>query len=374
MAPVARLAKAFGLLVLACGAYLLAWPVGLEPAIWQAPPTRPATGPLALNDALTAAEVFARTPGVGPDSLAIDAIGYVYTGLADGRILRIAPDGAATTTIARIDGRATGIAFATTGDLLVADERGGTVYTLGDDGTVVPLLRDLDGEPLLLLNDIAVGNDGTVYVTESSTRFTLEQLRLELLEHRPNGRILEYSPATRRARVLLDDLYFPNGIVVSPDQASLVFAETTAYRVSRLWLAGPKAGRVEAVLSDLPGFPGDVSVSENGRFWLSLLSARSTLVDSLDAWPTLRTAIARLPSWLSPRAAAFPYLIAFDEQGRVERTLQTTKRTDLPSFSSVIESGGYLYLGSPGIGRGFDGSAVYKVALEPEGTTVATPQ
>lgn len=344
-------------------AYVIAWPVNIEPAAWTAPPARPPVGALAVNDELASCEILATLPGKGPDSLAIDAIGYLYTGLGDGRILRISPDGSRISELAHFDGRATGVAFDIDGNLLVADERGGAVYVLADDGTLVPLMRDLDGEPLLLVNDLAVGNDGTVYVTESSTRFSIEQLRFEILEHRPNGRILAYDPTARSTRVLLDDLYFPNGIALSKKQDSIFYAETTAYRVSRYWLRGPRAGTVDTVVDALPGFPGDVSVSDSGRVWTSLLAPRNRFLDRLASWPQARAMLARLPRSLFPAPTPFPYLIAFDEKGRIERSLQTTSRRDLPSFSSVVESAGFLYLGTPGIDSPLDADAVYRVRL-----------
>jgi sugar lactone lactonase YvrE len=343
-------------------AYLALWPVDIEPVAWTASPPVAPVGAFAPNDRLAACKVFARTPGPGPDTVAFDAIGYLYTGLEDGRIVRVSPDGARIDAIARIDGRATGIAYDTRGNLLVADEGAGVVHRLDSDGKVEPLVRDIDGEPMMLVNDLAVGNDGAVYITESSTKFTLEQLRLEVLEHRANGRILLYDPASRTARVLVSGLYFPNGIVLSDDQSQLLFAETTAYRVSRYWLRGAKAGTVETVVDDLPGFPGDVTIGDDGRYWLSLLAPRSGAVDRLAAWPGLRRVLARLPSVLLPAARPLPFLVAFDTTGRVTTTLQTTSRTDLPSFSSVVENGGFLYMGSPGVGAAIDGAAIYRVA------------
>ncbi len=354
-----RILVGAALLVLA---YLAAWPVDIEPSAWDAPLAPAAAGVYASNDALAACVVFTRTPAPGPDTIAFDAIGYLYTGLGDGRIIRISPDGTRTDMLARIDGRATGIAFDTRGNLLVADEGRGRVHRLESDGKVEPLVRDIDGEPMMLVNDLAVGNDGAIYITESSTRFTLEQLRLEILEHRPNGRIVLHDPARRATRVLVPNLYFPNGIVVSPDQTHLVFTETTAYRVSRYWLRGPKAGTLEVMLDNLPGFPGDVTVSENGRYWLSLLARRSAMVDRLAGWPSVRAVVARLPAALLPEPEPLPYLIAFDSAGRVTATLQAALRDDLPSFSSVVENGGFLYMGSPGVGARIDGTAVYRAA------------
>lgn len=348
-------------------AYLSAWPVDIAPSAWD-PPRAPApNGIFAPNDELSHCEIFARMPGRGPDTVAFDAIGYLYTGLADGRIVRVSPDGATITPLAAINGRATGIAFDVGGNLLVADESGGAVHRVETKGNIFPLINRVEGEPLMLVNDLAVANDGTVFVAESSTRFTIEQLRLEILEHRPNGRILAYDPVLRVTRVLLGERYFPNGIVVSRDQASLVFAETTAYRVSRYWLRGTKAGTVETLIDNLPGFPGDVSVSEDGRYWLALLAPRNAVIDSLAGWPRLRTVMARLPAWLTPQPRPFPYLVAFDENGRITRTLQAASRDDLPSFSSVVENAGALYMGTPGIGARIDADAIYRSML-------ATPQ
>jgi sugar lactone lactonase YvrE len=347
--------------------YLAAWPVDVDPASWAPPSAPQELGVLAPNEALSRCEIFVRTPGRGPDTIAFDAIGYLYTGLADGRIIRISPNGEETTLLATLGGRATGIAFDVEGNLLVADESSGAIDRIDATGNVIPLINRVDGEPLMLVNDLAVGNDGTIFVTESSTKFTIEQLRLEILEHRPNGRVLAYDPLTRATRVLVEDLYFPNGIVVNGDQSAIVFAETTAYRVSRYWLRGPRAGTVETLIENLPGFPGDVSTSETGRYWLSLLAPRSALIDSLAGWPRLRTVLARLPSFMTPQPRPFPYLVAFDDSGRILRTLQASSREDLPSFSSVIENGGALYMGTPGIGASIDADAIYRSIL-------ATPQ
>jgi len=355
--------RSFAVASLLAIGYLTAWPVDVDPAAWTPLPAPPREGVFAPNNDLDGCEIFAHMPGRGPDTVAFDAIGYLYTGLADGRVVRVSPDGAKITVLGAIEGRATGLAFDVEGGILVANESGGSILRMETKGTVFPLIRGVDGERLMLVNDLAVGNDGTVYVTESSTKFTLEQLRLEILEHRPNGRLLAYDPVKRSTRVLLAERYFPNGIVVSPDQASIIFVETTAYRVSRYWLRGPNAGHVETLVDNLPGFPGDVSVSEDGRFWVALLARRNALIDALGRWPKMRAVLARLPAWILPQPRPLPYVLAFDDSGRISRTLQAANRDDLPSFSSVVENSGALYLGTPGIGEGIDADAIYRAML-----------
>jgi hypothetical protein len=153
--------------------YLAAWPVDIDPAAWLPRPVPDPEGAFAPNDSLAGCEVFARVPGRGPDTVAFDAIGYLYTGLADGRVVRVSPDRTKVTVLATIDGRATGIAFDVEGNILVADESGGAVHRVEATGGVFPLIRGVEGEPLMLVN---ISPSATTHgvVTESSTKFTLE--------------------------------------------------------------------------------------------------------------------------------------------------------------------------------------------------------
>ena len=97
---------------------------------------------------------------------------------------------------------------------------------LTSDKELVVLTKEADGEEFKLTNGVDVANDGTIYFTDASSKTTLHRSNVEFLEGRPNGRLLSYDPATRETRVLLRDLYFPNGLAISPDQRSLVFCET----------------------------------------------------------------------------------------------------------------------------------------------------
>jgi sugar lactone lactonase YvrE len=48
----------------------------------------------------------------------------------------------------------------------------------------------------------------------------------DILEARPHGRLMSFDPSTGRTAVLARDLYFANGVSVSPDQSSLIYCET----------------------------------------------------------------------------------------------------------------------------------------------------
>ncbi|CAL8171429.1 unnamed protein product [Prunus armeniaca] len=72
--------------------------------------------------------------------------------------------------------------------------------------------------------DVAV--DGTIYFTDASYKYNLKHFVWDILEGWPYGRFMSYDSATKQTIVLVRDLYFDNGLVVSPDQSHIIFCET----------------------------------------------------------------------------------------------------------------------------------------------------
>jgi sugar lactone lactonase YvrE len=58
----------------------------------------------------------------------------------------------------------------------------------------------------------------------------------------PSGRLMVFDPRTNTSKVLLEDVHFANGILLSSEEDHLIFAETLQYRILRYWLKGRKAG------------------------------------------------------------------------------------------------------------------------------------
>ena len=56
---------------------------------------------------------------------------------------------------------------------------------------------------------------------------------LQVIELNRLGRLLAYEPGSGSVRVLLDSLYMPNGIALSPDEDFLLLAETSLGRILR---------------------------------------------------------------------------------------------------------------------------------------------
>ena len=66
---------------------------------------------------------------------------------------------------------------------------------------------------------------------------TMMAAKLNLCYGAPTGRLLVYDPATRSLEVLLDEVFFANGVALSPDGESFVLVcETYAARGRSVWV------------------------------------------------------------------------------------------------------------------------------------------
>ena len=329
-------------------AYLVLWPSSVDP---EGPWTPPAAVTWAPNAAVAMAErLDLGEEAEGPEAIAIDAAGRIYSGLDDGRILRLAADATELEPgrpelVADTGGRPLGLAFDAAGRLLVADAELG-LLAVAPDGQVEVLVGELDGEAIGLVNSLAVARDGVVYFSVSSTRFGLDDHRLDLLEHRGNGQIYAYDPGSRSVALLTDGLYYPNGVALGPDEAFLLVAETGTYRVLRIELTGSERGVARPFSKNLPGFPDGLCFDPRGTVWVALVTPRDKWVDWLLPRPFLRRVLGRLPQGLLPGLRRRSWVLGLDLLGRVTHDLQDDGPDALAPISSVLRRGDYLYLGA----------------------------
>src|SRR5947208_10474459 len=141
----------------------------IQPVVWRAPaaPSRARE-----RESRPPMPVPALTPigGTGPEDVAVDAAGNLYTGVVDGRILRLSPDGDVR-PVADTGGRPLGVEVGPDGDLVVCDAYRGLLRVDPVRGTVTVLVDTVDGERMLLCDNAAVASDGSVYFSDSSRRF-----------------------------------------------------------------------------------------------------------------------------------------------------------------------------------------------------------
>lgn len=328
--------------VVALALYLVAWPVDLEPVAWQ-PPADSSVVPTAQMGSVKRLPVGSSH---GPEGTAWGPDGWLYTGLVDGRIIRMDVATGKVEDVANTGGRVLGLQFDAQGNLLACDGVKGLLL-VSANGTVQVLVDTEGGKPFRFTDDLDIGADGTVYFTDASARRGVHEYRMDVLEHGQSGRLLSYSPATGEVKRLADGLSFANGVALSGDGSFVAINETWNYRVLRYWLTGPKAGTLDTLVDNLPGFPDNITYApQRGIFWVALFAPRNAALDALAPYPFLRRLLWRLPQTLQPQAAPVARLVGVTPDGTVTHYLERHGPEAYAPITSVLEHQGSLYLGS----------------------------
>ncbi|HEV2782421.1 MAG TPA: SMP-30/gluconolactonase/LRE family protein [Actinophytocola sp.] len=313
----------------------------IEPRVWQPPRLDPRSRP--TRPSLPRLTVLS-VNGHGTEDVVVDDKGHVFTGVRDGRILRLTPDGRRLDTIADTGGRPLGIELHPDGRLLVCDARKGLLLVDRTSGEVEVLVGR--GPELRVCNNAAVKADGTIYFTDSTSRFDLDHYKADLLEHSGTGRLLRRDPGGA-VETVLDGLHFANGVALAADESYVVVAQTGAYRLDKVWLTGDKPGASETLADNLPGFPDNLSTGSDGLIWIALATPRDRLLDELlPRPPGIRKALWALPERLHPKGKRTVWVRAMDgATGALVHEFYGTHE-DFHMVTGVRERDGKVYLGS----------------------------
>jgi sugar lactone lactonase YvrE len=235
-----------GLIVATLAAYLLLWPVPVRPVVWAAPKAPGYEPPHAVNTELAGLQSIALGADEGPEHIVVRD-GWVYAAVASGAIVRVRPDGSGKEVVVTTGGRPLGFDFDAQGAMIIADPMAGAHGGLlrvdlsagaGKDARVELLTDQAGGDPIRYADGVIVAKSGKIYFTDASRRFgakdwggTFNASVLDIVEHQATGRLLEYDPATKATRVLMEGLCFPNGLALSTDEQHVFLNETGAYRI-----------------------------------------------------------------------------------------------------------------------------------------------
>ena len=209
----------------------------------------------------------------GPEAIAFDDEGKMYTANEDGRIIVLSRGGTDPYDFAQTDGRPLGLKFDLQGNLIVADAYEG-LLSIDTTGEITILSTECDSLPFLLTDDLDISSDGIIYFSDASSVNNLANNGDDWGE--PNGRLLAYDPQTNETSLLLDGLYFANGVALAPDESYVLVNESSLGRVRRYWLAGPNTGATE-VFSYIYGnigwegwvLPDNITYNDEGIFWVA---------------------------------------------------------------------------------------------------------
>ena len=309
----------------------------IDPVRWRPPPIDP------LPDYAPTELTVVGVPGDAPEDVVVDADGRLYTGLVDGRILRIGADGVSA-VVGNTAGRPLGLALGRDGRLLICTSPGGLVAMDVDSGAVETLVHSVGGRALQFCSNVVETSDGAIYFTESTSAFTYGDFSAAILEARGRGGLFRRDPDGTVATVL-DGLYFANGVTLTADGSALVFAETQARRLSRYELTGPQAWQVTPLVENLPGYPDNLSTGSDGRIWCAIVSPANGAAEWLaPRQPLLRKVVWRLPERLQPKITPEVWAVAFDPvTGAAAGGLHTT-HPDFGEVTGLVERDGRLWL------------------------------
>ncbi|XP_065856192.1 protein STRICTOSIDINE SYNTHASE-LIKE 10-like [Euphorbia lathyris] len=332
-----------------------------------APPPLPSS----LN-LLHSSKLIPVTGAVGPESLVFDPHGEgPYTGVADGRILKWHEDARAWADFAltssnrkecirpfapemeHVCGRPLGLRFEKkTGDLYIADAYLGLQVVGSEGGLATPVVSEVEGRTLRFTNDLDIDEEADViYFSDTSKNFQRRQFVAAVLSGDQTGRLLKYDKSTKKVTILIEGLAFANGVALSKDGMFVLVAETTTCQITRLWVRGPNAGKID-IFAKLPGFPDNIRRNSRGEFWVGLHSKKGIFA-KLALWkPWIGKTVLKLPLSLQQLHSllvggkAHAIAIKLNEDGKVVEILEDSEGKTLKFISEVEEKDGKLWIGS----------------------------
>jgi ribose transport system permease protein len=331
--------------------------VYISPAYMALPPLQPCTegSVYAVNDKLREVTLIGVGQIEAPEDVILDRDDNLYAGSRHGDVIRFfAPDYTRWEVYAHIGGQPLGLAFDRDDNLNVCIGGMG-LYRITPERKVERVTDETnrswtsinDDSRLRLADDLDIADDGRIFFSEATVRYEMHEWPVDGLEGRGSGRIVCYDPRNGSTRTVLRGLHFPNGIAIASDGQSILFAETFCCTVKRYWFDGPRAGQVQVVIGNLPGYPDNINLASDGNYWLALVGMRAPAYDLALRMPGFRRRMAaRVPpdEWMSPNINT-GCVLKFNEAGEILDALWDLRGANHPMITSMREHRGHLYLG-----------------------------
>ncbi|XP_005072608.1 adipocyte plasma membrane-associated protein isoform X1 [Mesocricetus auratus] len=323
-------------------------------------------GVLQPNTKLRQAERLFENQLSGPESL-VNIGDVMFTGTADGRVVKL--ENGEIETIARFGsgpcktrddeptcGRPLGIRAGPNGTLFVVDAYKG-LFEVNPQKRAVKLLLSsetpIEGKKMSFVNDLTVTRDGRkIYFTDSSSKWQRRDYLFLVMEGTDDGRLLEYDTVTKEVRVLLDQLWFPNGVQLSPEEDFVLVAETTMARIRRVYVSGLMKGGADMFVENMPGFPDNIRPSSSGGYWVAAATIRAnpgfSMLDFLSTKPFIKRMIFKLFSQetVMKFVPRYSLVLEVSDSGAFRRSLHDPDGVVVTYVSEAHEHDGHLYLGS----------------------------
>ncbi|PIA27623.1 hypothetical protein AQUCO_07600059v1, partial [Aquilegia coerulea] len=282
-----------------------------------------------------------------PEDVCIDEEGALYTATRDGWIKKMHTNGSWEDWNMIATDSLLGLTISSTpGHLLVCDAINGLLEVEKDRITV--LASEVNGSKISFADDVIQASDGNVYFSDASTKFGFHDWYLDMLEAKPHGRLLMYNPSTKETSILLDNLYFANGVALSKNQDFLVVCETWKFRCLKYFLKGDDKGKTEIFVENLPGGPDNIKLAPDGSFWIALLELRLNGLNFVHKSKAAKHFLVAFPKLmeLTKGVNKRAMVVNVGSDGNIINKLDDSDGKVMSCVTSVLEHDGHIYLGS----------------------------
>jgi sugar lactone lactonase YvrE len=240
-------------------------------------------------------------------------------------------------------------------------DHGHPVVYADDDPGAPQLGPGADATPsraIEVADSLELSADGRrIYFSEpfSYRGATLDDAVDEAISLAKNGRLWRHDLDTGTTRLIAEGFHFINGVLYDPHpgharEQSVLVSQTSLFRLTRFYLAGPKAGSAEVVLDSLPGTPDGMDRDSAGRIWLAMFTARSKLLTwaSRHAW--VKPLLMRLPTPLLLAQERRTGVVVVSEDGSTPLYAAFYAGAGVSSISSAVPTPRGIYLANVALG------------------------
>lgn len=230
----------------------------------------------------------------GPEDFAFQGK-FGYSGLHNGSLIRFSTEGDFRASIVgHTGGRPLGLRFAPDGKLWIADAIKGVLTWTEKEGFQT-IFSEVDGKKCLFIDHLVISKDGKdIYISDASGKRSYGQHLDDLWEGIGTGRILHYNVDSKKVRVLASGLFFSNGVALTPEEDAVVYSETYVARVSKVYVRGPKSGKIE-LLKGTHFVDNITPDTKPERVWLAYVAKHEAQLDFIVNSAFLRRVIRNLP-------------------------------------------------------------------------------
>ncbi|KAJ8449061.1 hypothetical protein Cgig2_004116 [Carnegiea gigantea] len=334
-------------------------PIALAVVFYRVDPFDPAELPLhelaqqdlvvpRVNDRLLhGSEFIGSGQMLGPEDIAFEPeSGVIYTGCADGWVKRVKVNDSVSDSVVEnwvyTGGRPLGLVLGLNNEVIVADAFKG-LLNLSRNGNMELLTDEVEGRKLKFADGVDVAKDGMIYFTEASYKYDLSGFIWDVFEGKPHGSLMSFDPTTRRTKVLVRNLYFPNGVQVSPDQKSVIFCETVMRRCKKYIREGEREGSVDMFVDNLVGVPDNIRYDGEEHYWIAFSTSVKPYWDIAFKYPLVRKILAIVTRYIGrPQMEKNGGLLAIDMEGKPIAHYYDPK---LSMISGGNKIGRHLYIG-----------------------------